>query len=326
MSPLVEHLPMLIDRAEEICANPRYYHSAMGLLSVAFGGGGELSAGMLLELWRRGEMCITAPCGHRAYIHSLGGSALSGSFSCNVICTHCREAFRKPSTDTWEGGRFHELWRPALEVWEARRARLSVERGERPRFDWGAGVVGKRGPDRVIGKPVKGLPFSQLIDVLLGGPGDVRVQEIDGTPAATFRWSTGELLSPDGRVICRLADDAVQNGAGGTMFTWDGLYLWDGRELPKYEFHSHAQNHRSGVTLGRTATQNVWSLAEEVAEDVSPWDEKPILQILRDGTVFLRGLARWRADTAVPTWALAVLATVVPQRAGSLDAPKIPGK
>lgn len=74
----------------------------------------------------------------------------------------------------------------------------------------------------------------------------------------------------------------------------DDLYLRDGGELPKYEFYAPALRH-GGITI-----------AEEVAECASPWDDEPIL---RDRSVVVRGVARWRSDAVVATWALAVLAT-----------------
>lgn len=176
---LLDNFDLVLAHADAIRSNHRWFFSEVGELSLAFvGGGGALTIGMLLDLWDADAMRAVAACGHRAYIVDLGGSPLSGDFSARGLCPECRQVVSGRRGSAWPGLRFSTLWPAAVAARQRNPNRLEVVPGERPRFDWGASVVGERSPDRVLRAPVDAIPFAVLVDVLRGdSPG--------GTPGAT---------------------------------------------------------------------------------------------------------------------------------------------
>lgn len=176
---LLDNFDLVLAHVDAIRSNDRWFFSEVGELSLAFvGGGGALTIGMLLDLWQADAMRAVAACGHPAYVVDLGGSPLSGDFSARGLCLECREVVCGRRGLAWPGLRFGTLWPEAVAARQRNPNRLEVVPGERPRFDWGAGVVGERSPDRVLRAPVDALPFAVLVDVLRG-------ESPVGTPGAT---------------------------------------------------------------------------------------------------------------------------------------------
>lgn len=163
---LRQNLGLLLENAEKIINTPEYFFCPLrtAFLSLAYINGGMMPLGALLLLWKEEKLIETCPdCSGKVYLFSAGGSPLSGSNSWGGIC---------PACDRIRYGRsahFSDIWLPMLESIKKYPNVDIIEKGERPKFSWSQGIVGKETPDVIIKPKVEGIPFEELIRVLKEG-------------------------------------------------------------------------------------------------------------------------------------------------------------
>lgn len=110
---LAENLGLLQARAEEIISRPECFFCQLVIAYVSLpmiSGEGPIPLGVLLQLWREGE--LQEPCSHcggTVLVCGAGGDPFSGEHSWWGCCPDCQ---------TWQNGsaqRFEDLWLPVRE-------------------------------------------------------------------------------------------------------------------------------------------------------------------------------------------------------------------
>jgi hypothetical protein len=155
-----EDLQLILDHADDILANERYFYcyQCTAFLSVAYHGGGQLPLGVLILLWRQGEMLDTCTkCGGTVHIFGVGGSPLSGSHSWWGFCIQCGSRVRGHRED------FGSLWRPVSKMLKDYKNEPVIQRGELPEWSWADPPTSGRAPDVVIKPRIEGVSLDTLL-------------------------------------------------------------------------------------------------------------------------------------------------------------------
>ena len=164
---LRQHLPVILANSDRILETPRYFFCRLRTAYMSslwiFGGGGPIPLGVLLLLWKAGEMIFECPgCGGHFYAVGISGSILSGCGSAWGPCLNCnqRQHIRRDHM-----GETILAVGPLLRI---HRNESVIEKGKQPRFDWKEGLVGESTPDRVIVPAVEPVDLRTLIAELGG--------------------------------------------------------------------------------------------------------------------------------------------------------------
>ncbi|MBE7558004.1 hypothetical protein HS125_03260 [bacterium] len=157
ITPLLEH-------AHTIMTQERYFWCRLekARVSLAYAGDCELCLGALVTLWTQGEFLQPCPkCGGAAYVVGVGGSPLSGNNSWGGLCPRCDAAVSGSAKP------FAPLFQRAWNVGVRHPNPVMIEKGERARFSWKHGLVGKSTPDRILGYRHPYLPLPVILCELL---------------------------------------------------------------------------------------------------------------------------------------------------------------
>lgn len=162
---LMEHLPLVLANAERILSKKEYFFcvdTSLAFLSIAYGTGGPIPLGVLVQLWQAGELIKQCPeCDGKLYVLGCGGSPLSGTHSWWGFCPECKKRIHRSNE-----GKFRDLYVPIQDLlWEYPNE-TTIEKGERKKFSWGKGLVGKETPDVVIKAAIEGIALEELIRIL----------------------------------------------------------------------------------------------------------------------------------------------------------------
>ena len=234
------NLRLLLEREAEIVALPRYFFAPAGDFGGPFFGGCRLGIGHLLELWKRPGWIQACPeCGGRAHLTTI--VLLLNSSFWRGGCLDCGR--RVEGGDGELGGwrrRGDFCFRMAAAAREATNRRgpeAKVVPGERPRFSWSQGLIGRWTPDLVVEPAVDPAPLAVLLEILRSGKGEVVLREPDGAPRFHFDWAAETLCDADGRLLFRRDGERLLDGDGRLAFLWDSLYLCGPQRAYLYESH-----------------------------------------------------------------------------------------
>jgi len=183
---LQQHLPLILANSDRILETPRYFFCRLRTAYMSslwmFGGGGSIPLGVLLLLWKAGEMVFECPgCGGQFYAVGTSGSILSGCGSAWGYCLSCNQG---------QSIRRDHMGKTILAVGAllgTHRNESVIKKGKQPRFDWKEGLVGESTPDRVIVPAIEPVDLRTLI-ARLGG-------------------SELEVVSPEGQLLQELGPD-----------------------------------------------------------------------------------------------------------------------
>ena len=158
---LCQNIPLLLANIDTVMQNKEYFFCTLPQVfaSTAFyGPNGLIPLGVLLQLWRDGEMKTECPsCRGDLYIYNFGGSPLSGSNYYNGFCMGCGERRRGTSKD------FSGLYQSAWDLMRKNPNDAVIEKGRQPVFSWGAGITGEATPDEVIKAKIAGTDIISLV-------------------------------------------------------------------------------------------------------------------------------------------------------------------
>ena len=225
LSLLAENLWLLLERSGEILKKPEYFfcEPSFAHASIRYLYQGPIPLGVLLGLWREDSLTVPCPeCGGRVLVYCLAGSPLSGGRVCDGICSDCQQTTPRRVRPEEP---FAEFALPLVRAIGQYRNEPVIERGERPRFSWGQGLVGKRKPDRVIRPAANGVPFSRLIDLLNGTLSITEIRRVGRPVEFLFDWATSSLRDTEGKVRRRVDGRWIRDPGGSATEEWDGVNL-----------------------------------------------------------------------------------------------------
>jgi hypothetical protein len=164
---LRRNLRLILANSDRIDGTPRYFFCQLRTAYLSspwiFGGGGSIPLGVLLLLWKVGEMIFDCPgCEGKFHAEGISGSILSGCGSAWGHCLDCNE---------WQKIRRDHMGRTILAVGPLLRAHRNepvIQKGKQPRFDWKDGLVGESTPDTVIVPAVEPVDLRTLVAELGG--------------------------------------------------------------------------------------------------------------------------------------------------------------
>jgi hypothetical protein len=279
-SLLHDHAFLLLRRWREIVETPRFYFAEAGWFSIIWFYEGTAPLGALVHLWHLGKLSALCPqCDGRVLIHHLVGSGLSGGYW-RGVCLGCHEEVQSEDLTREQLPSFARLWQPLVEAISQRQNEPEVEKGLRPRFDWGQGLVGIRTPDRVIRPRVDAVPLAAVTDILQDGPGRVPIRWPDGEVAFTFDWADQVLREPGGAEVLRLQAEAVCDAAGAVVRRWDSQYL----RHPDGEIDVEVKRERASADRPDAPTLLGWRRTSGRWRTVAgPFDGAPLYEIRSSG-------------------------------------------
>jgi hypothetical protein len=159
-----ENLPLILSSFGRILSTPRHFFcrpsSAFLSCPYVFGGGGPIPLGVLVSLWRRGELVFDCPaCVGLVYGFGVAGSVLSGSGTVQGICIVCRRWQSEPR-------KIGESILAVGTVLAAIRLESLIQTEENPRFECSEGIVDESLPKQVIAPAVEPVDVVGLIQEL----------------------------------------------------------------------------------------------------------------------------------------------------------------
>jgi hypothetical protein len=233
------NLRLLLDREAEVLAGPRWYFAPAGDAGGPFFDVARLSIGHLLGLWRRPGWIQACPeCGGRAHLTTIVLMLSASSFWLGG-CLDCGK--RVEGRDGELGGErrraefFFSLAGQAGEVASRCSPAAKVIPGERPRFSWSLGLVGRWTPDLVVEPAVDAAPLAVLLEILRSRNGSVAIRDARNEPRFVYDWVTDTLRDAGGRPLYRRDGGEIRDGDGQLAFCWDSLYLCGPRRDYLYE-------------------------------------------------------------------------------------------
>lgn len=157
-----EHLGLFIENSELIQSRPEYFNitSDAAYLGLMVGFYWRIPLGVLLILWKEGELIITCPeCQGKAYVLSAHGSSGSGVNQFTGICGECATIVRGTLAS------FPEFWHALLRMREKYPPRKPQPPVRTKRFSWKEGIVDK--PDCHVDRHKKAEVFPvKLQDII----------------------------------------------------------------------------------------------------------------------------------------------------------------
>jgi hypothetical protein len=162
---LRRHLRLILANADRVLETPRYFFCQLRTAFMSslwvFGGGGPIPLGVLLLLWKSGEMIFECRgCRGRLYAVGISASILSGCGGAWGLCLDCNQ---QQDTRRDHMGETILAVGPLLRTY---RNEPVIEKGKQPRFDWKYGLVGESTHDRVIVPAVEPVDLRTLIEEL----------------------------------------------------------------------------------------------------------------------------------------------------------------
>lgn len=164
LDALCQNIPLLLANIDTVMQNKEYFFCTIlqVFASTAFyGPNGPIPLGVLLQLWRDGEMKTECPsCQGELYIYNFGGSPLSGSNYYNGFCAECGVRHHGTCKN------FQDLYQPAWNLMKQNPNEAVIEKGRQPVFSWGAGITGEAIPDKVIKDKIAGTDIFSLVGAI----------------------------------------------------------------------------------------------------------------------------------------------------------------